>query len=97
MIFIITLVETLCVCMLNITLEYCGHDKNIPMLCCLDFLKLYVDGGVKEESRREKRVKKAVAALNILYIGLYKRRTEGGHRLVWSRTLAFHAKCEVSP
>ena len=54
--------------------------------------------GEKKEPRREKTPNKAVvAALNILYIGLYKRRTEGGHRLVWSRTLAFHAKCEVSP
>jgi hypothetical protein len=59
-------------------------------------LKQQIESGRKEEPKRE-RQKKAVAASNILYIGFHKRRTEGGHRLVWSRTLAFHAKCEVSP
>lgn len=60
-------------------------------------MKQYIAGGRKKESLEGKKPKKAAAALNILYIGSYKRRTEGGHRLVWSRTLAFHAKCEVSP
>jgi hypothetical protein len=60
-------------------------------------LKQNIDGGRKEEPKMQRRPNKAAAALNILYIGLYKRRTEGGHRLVWSRTLAFHAKCEDSP
>lgn len=80
-------------------MEYGEHDKDIHtlMLCWLDLFEVIHKRLEKEQPRREKAPNKAVAALNILYIGLYKRRTEGGHRLVWSRTLAFHAKCEVSP
>jgi hypothetical protein len=61
-----------------------------------DFNSIAIVGLEKRDAGRQKE-KKVAALLNILYIGLYNRRTEGGHRLVWSRTLAFHAKGEVSP